>query len=131
MGLLDKLFKRGNDESGEDLPVTLDVKARKAQLLQLEQACDNLARAMRAKESHLDAPGWRERINEYSRAAGDAMLLRRGEIDRERLLDLSFEIRPVYSGTAPAGLDDLGPLQDEVVRSAKAIGELLPGERQG
>lgn len=135
MGLLDRLRRRGGtdgagEESGADLPVALDVAARRAQLQQLEQACDALAAAMRAQSELLDAPGWRQRINEYARAAGAAMQLRRDGFDREQLLDLSFEVRPVFSGGAPAGLEPLVGLQDEVVRCAYALGELLPGERR-
>ena len=81
MSFLRKLFGR---EEPEDVPVNLDVGRRKEQLLRLERALDALAAEMRADHTTND-PAWRERVNEYSRLAGDAMNLRRGEANpRER-----------------------------------------------
>src|SRR5918997_6757890 len=64
-----KLFNR---EEPEDAPITLDVDRRRPQLLRLEKALDALAAEMRADHT-TDDPGWRSRINEYSRLAGQAM----------------------------------------------------------
>ena len=77
----------------------------------------------------MDNPGWRVRVNEYSRLAGDAMTLRRGEITREGVLDLVFEIRPLFSGTPPTGLEHLVPLQDAVLAAAEELRVLSPSER--
>jgi hypothetical protein len=44
-------------------------------------------------------------------------------------LDLVFEIRPVFTGPIPPGMEALGPLQDEVMAAADDLRELLPGER--
>ncbi len=137
MSFLKNLFTRGRsdrpkdgrgDDEGFDVPVTLDLERRKEQLLELERALDALATEMRREQS-TDNPGWRARVNEYSRLAGDAMTLRRGTPDREQLLDLVFEIRPVFSGEIPAGMEQLGPLQDKVISLAGQLQELLPGER--
>lgn len=127
MNFLRKLFG-GRDEDGADLPITLDILARKEQLLRLERALDTLVVAMRETQS-VDNPGWRARVNEYNRLAGEAMLQRQGTPTRESLLDLAFEVRPVFTGAVPAGLDQLVPLQQAVVAASVELTEVLPGER--
>ena len=82
---------------------------------------------MRAEQT-MDNPGWRARVNEYSRLAGEAADQRRAPT-REGLLDLVFEIRPVFTGPIPAGMEPLVPLQAEVMAAADDLRELLPGER--
>ena len=128
MGFLGKLFGRDRDDDGFDAPVSLDVAARRPQLHRLEKALDALAEQMRVARS-VDNPGWRSRVDEYGRLAGEAMTLRQGVPTRERLLDLVFEIRPVFTGPVPPGLESLVPLQDEVVAAAADLRELLPHER--
>ena len=46
------------------------------------------------------------------------------------MLDLVFEVRPVFTGPIPDGMAGLGPLQDEVMAAADDLRELLPGERR-
>jgi hypothetical protein len=125
VSFLRKWFGR---EEPEDVPVTLDVEIRKKQLLRLERALDALAAEMR-NDHTMNDPAWRERVNEYSRLAGDAMNLRRGELTRENVLDLVFEIRPLFTGPIPDGMEKCGPLQDEVMAAAEDLRELLPGEK--
>ena len=129
MGLLGKLFgRRKDDDDGEETPITLDLEVRRTQLRRLEQGLDALSRAMREVQT-TENPGWRARINEYGRLAGDAMLMRQGVPTREGVLDLVFEIRPVFTGPAPDGLSGLTTLQDEVMAAAADLRELRPGER--
>jgi hypothetical protein len=130
VSFLKKLFRReeAEDDEGFDTPVTLDVERRKAQLFRLERALDALAVQMRSVQS-MDNPGWRARVNEYGRLAGVAMTQRQAPLARDSLLDLVFEVRPVFSGAIPAGMEALGPLQDEVMAAADDLQELLPGER--
>lgn len=129
MGFLRKLFGRdGDDDEGQDDPVHLDQEVRKRQLLRLEKSLDQLANEMRACES-VDNPGWRVRVNEYGRLAGDAMTLRRGEVSREGVLDLVFEIRPLFTGPPPAGMEHLVPLQEAVLAAAEELRVLSPTER--
>ena len=128
MSFLDKLFGRAQSEEQGDVLITLDVERRKAQLTRLEVALDALASEMRAERS-MDNPGWRALVNEYSRLAGIAMSQRQGPLTREALLDLVFEVRPVFSGPIPAGMEQIGPLQDEVMSAANELQALLPGER--
>jgi len=128
MGFLGRLFGRGGEDEDEDAPITLDLERRRAQLLRLEQGLDALASQMRQTQS-VDNPGWRGRVNEYGRLAGEAMTLRNGVPTREQILDLVFEVRPVFTGPVPAGLEGLVVLQDEVLASAEDLRELLPHER--
>lgn len=127
MGIFSKLFGRKDDVDDEPQPIVLDAERRKPQLVRLEKALDALANAMR-ENSTMDNPGWRGRVNEYNRLAGQAMNLRRGPINRDDLLDLVFEVRPLFNGPIPAGMESLGPLQDEVVAAAEDLRVLLPGE---
>ncbi len=128
MNFLRKLFGRGTEDDVEEIPIHLDQEQRGRQLLQLEKSLDQLSREMRTSES-LDNPGWRLRVNEYSRLAGEAMTLRRGEITREGVLDLVFEIRPLFTGTPPAGMEHLVPLQEAVLAAAEQLRVLSPTER--
>ena len=59
---------------------------------------------MRAEHT-TDDPGWRDRVNEYSRLAGEAMDQRRGTPTREGVLDLVFEVRPLFTGPIPDGME--------------------------
>lgn len=128
MGFLSKLFNKGEVEDEADLPINLDLDVRREQLDQLEEALDTLARTMREVAS-VDNPGWRGRVNEYSRLAGEAMAQRKGMPTREGLLDLAFEIRPVFTGQPPAGQESLVPLQDRVMTLATQLSTVMPGER--
>jgi hypothetical protein len=125
VSFLRKLFGR---EEPEDVEVSLDVDRRKEQLQRLERALDALASEMRADHT-MDDPAWRERVNEYRRLAGEAMTMRRGTPTREGVLDLVFEIRPLFTGPIPDGMERCGPLQDEVMAAAADLRELLPGEK--
>ena len=127
MSFLKKLF--GREDEAEETVITLDLDRRRPQLLRLEKSLDALAGQMRSART-TDDPGWRGRVNEYSRLAGDAMTLRRGTPTRDEVLDLCFEIRPVFTGAVPPGMETLGPLQDEVLAAAADLRELLPGEKQ-
>ena len=126
MSFLRKLL--GREAEREDAPIVLDVDRRGPQLLRLERALDALAKGMR--DCHTtDDPGWRARMNEYSRLAGQAMTERKGTPTREGVLDLVFEVRPLFTGPIPPGMETLGPLQDEVMAATDDLRKLLPGEK--
>jgi hypothetical protein len=127
VNFLRKLFGH-HDDTDEDVTITVDVERRTPQLIRLERALDALANQMRMVQT-MDNPGWRGRVNEYSRLAGEALQLRRGPMTREGLLDLVFEVRPVFSGAIPEGLEAIGPLQDEVLAAAEDLRAPLPTER--
>ena len=130
MGFLSKLFGRGQSEESDtgDVVIRLDQELRKAQLLRLEQALDQLTTEMRQCDS-LDNPGWRIRVNEYARLAGETMLVRRSEITWDAVLDLVFEVRPLFNGDPPPGKEQLVPLQDAVLAAAEELRVLRPSER--
>lgn len=130
MGFLSRLFGRGQSDEGgsEDVVIQLDQELRKQQLLRLEQALDQLATEMRRCDS-LDNPGWRIRVNEYARLAGEAMLVRRSEVTWDAVLDLVFEVRPLFNGDPPPGKEHLVPLQDAVLTAAEELRVLRPSER--
>lgn len=128
MSFLKKIFGREDTVVEGDPPITLDVERRLEQLSRLELALDTLAREMRQEQS-MDNPGWRARVNEYSRLAGEAMSQRQRALRRDALLDLVFEVRPVFSGAIPPGMERIGPLQGEVMAAANELQQLLPGER--
>jgi hypothetical protein len=127
VNFLRKLFRRESDDD-EERPIVLDQAARAAQLLRLEKALDAVAEEMRRCQS-VDNPGWRSRVNEYSMLAGEAMQLRRGTITREALLDVVFEVRPVFHGPTPTGLESLVPLQQEMMDAAESMRPMLPSEQ--
>lgn len=129
LSFLKRIFGREDDDGDLDAPITLDVDRRKAQLTRLEQALDALAAEMRAEQS-MDNPGWRARVNEYSRLAGVAMTQRQSSLSRDDILDLVFEVRPAFSGPIPEGMERIGPLQNEVMAAANELQQLLPGERR-
>jgi hypothetical protein len=129
VSFLKKMFGRDEDADEGEVPITLDVERRRQQLMRLEQALDALSREMREGQS-MDNPGWRARVHEYGRLAGAAMTLRQSQLSRDALLDLVFEVRPVFSGSIPPGLEHLGPLQDEVMAAANDLQQVLPGERR-
>jgi hypothetical protein len=116
VSFLRKWFGR---EEPEEVPIILEVETRKKQLLRLEMRADHT----------MNDPAWRERVNEYNRLAGQAYELRRDDITREKLLDLAFEIRPLFTGPIPDGMEKCGPLQDELMAAAEDLRELLPGEK--
>jgi hypothetical protein len=106
VSFLRKWFGR---QEPEDVPINLDVEKRKEQLLRLERALDALAAEMRADHTTQD-PAWRERVNEYSMLAAEAMNLRRSTPTRENVLDLVFAVRPLFTGPIPDGMERCGPL---------------------
>ena len=129
MGLLGKLFKGKNEDSGPDLAVDLDVDARRSQLAALVSSLDALSNLMREREDKMENPGWRGRVSEYDRVASEAAALSRSTLTREALLDLAFQVRPVFSGPPPAGMDEFATLSDSAMAAANTLVDLLPGER--
>ena len=59
------------------------------------------------------------------------MTVRKGTPTRDEVLDLVFEVRPVFTGDIPPGMEKLGPLQAEVMAAADDLRQLLPGEKKG
>jgi hypothetical protein len=129
MGLLKRLFGR-DDESVADVPIQIDVEARRNQLVELEGAVDAMTQLMRSKTKLMENPGWRAKITEFDMVASEAMQLRKTAApSREALLDLAFEVRPAVKGPEREGLEDLVVVQDRALAAANALIEVLPSER--
>ncbi|MGH3489117.1 MAG: hypothetical protein ACRDP8_14555 [Actinopolymorphaceae bacterium] len=128
MSFLRRIF-RGKDDLAPAGTVHLDVDERKAQLVELERVLDKLVEVMKANDQRMSNPGWRERMAEYRRLSGESYRLRAGSFTREQILDLAFEIRPVFTGELPEDVRVVEPLQAELMAAATALQGVLPGER--
>jgi hypothetical protein len=124
---LKRLIGGGDDDLPG--PVILNVEARRTQLQELEAALDKLVAVMAENTERMSNPGWRGRVSEYRMLSGEARLLRAREFTREEILDLAFEIRPVFTGEMPDDVRAVEPLQADLMRAAEALQEVLPGER--
>jgi hypothetical protein len=122
-------FFGGKDDLAPAGPVDLDIDQRKAQLLELERVLDKLVEVMKANDQRMSNPAWRERMAEYRRLSGESYRLRAGSFTREQILDLAFEIRPVFSGELPEDVRVVQPLQAQLLEAAAALQDVLPGER--
>jgi len=126
---LRKVFGGGDDMASA--PVTLDIEQRKEQLRVLEDVLDRLVAVMKANDQRMANPGWRERMAEYRRLSGDSYKLRASPtLTREEILDLAFEVRPVFTGELPEDVRVVQPLQEELLTAAAALQDVLPGERR-
>ncbi|WP_020575751.1 hypothetical protein [Actinopolymorpha alba] len=128
MSWLRKVFG-GKDDLAPAAPVSLDIEQRRAQLLELERVLDRLVELMKSNEQRMSNPAWRERMAEYRRLSGESYRLRSGGFTREQILDLAFEIRPVFTGELPDDVRAVEPLQAELLTAAEALQGVLPSER--
>lgn len=128
MSFLRRIFG-GKDDLAPSGTVHLDVDQRKAQLVELERVLDKLVEVMKANDQRMSNPGWRERMAEYRRLSGESYRLRAGSFTREQILDLAFEIRPVFTGELPDDVRVVEPLQVQLLAAAAALQDVLPGER--
>jgi hypothetical protein len=128
VSFLRKIFG-GKDDLAPAGTVHLDVDQRKAQLVELERVLDKLVEVMKANDQRMSNPGWRERMAEYRRLSGESYRLRAGSFTREQILDLAFEIRPVFTGDLPDDVRVIEPLQEQLMAAATALQDVLPGER--
>lgn len=67
-----------------------------------------------------------ERVRQARRRG---VLVRRTEVTWEAVLDLVFEVRPLFNGDPPRGKEQLLPLQEEVLAAAEELRVLRPSER--
>ncbi|GAA5002432.1 hypothetical protein [Actinopolymorpha pittospori] len=130
MSWLRKVFG-GKDDLAPSAPLDLDVEQRKEQLLRLEGVLDRLVEVMKDNQTRMANPAWKERMAEYRRLSGESYRLRAGGFTREQLLDLAFEIRPVFGGELPEDVRVVEPLQTQLLEAAAEIQGVLPGERPG
>ncbi len=126
MGILDKLLGRGGS-SAQPREIGLDRAVRRSQMMQLEGALLDLADAI-SDSSAARNPGWAAIALEYSRTARGLKVLRAREFSRSEMIDLSFEVRPVFKGDPAEGMEQIGRLQDRAMMIARKINEPLPQE---
>jgi hypothetical protein len=129
VSFLRKIFG-GKDDLAPAAQVDLDIDQRKAQLLELERVLDKLVEVMKANDQRMSNPAWRERMAEYRRLSGESYRLRAGSFTREQILDLAFEIRPVFTGDLPEDVRVVQPLQAQLLEAAAALQDVLPDERR-
>ena len=60
---------------------------------------------------------------------GEDVEIRLDQNTRRQQLDLVFEIRPLFTGPAPTGMEHLVPLQESVLATAEQLRVLSPAER--
>jgi hypothetical protein len=134
MGLLDRWRSRGTDDREDDddtgSPPPVDVPARGAQLIELDDALRTLARAMAADSARMRNPGWAGKVADYRAVAADAAVLERDGFDRADLTDLVNQVVPLYrSGAAvPEEYTAVAEEHQRVMDAADALRAVLPSE---
>ncbi|MET9023648.1 hypothetical protein ABZV93_27115 [Actinopolymorpha sp. NPDC004070] len=127
MSWLRKVFGGSDDLAAA--PVTMNVERRTEQLVRLENALDRLVEVMKANEERMANPAWKERMAEYRRISGECYKLRSSGFTREQILDVAFEVRPVFGGELPPDVRAVEPPQEEALAAAAEIQAVLPDER--
>lgn len=136
MGLLDRFRspRQGSDESEEDFgtPPPVDVEARSAQLIELDDALRALARGMAADQTRMRNPGWAGKVSDYREVAADAAALERDGFDRTALTDLVNQVVPLYraGGPLPDEYAAVAEQHERVMQAADALRSVLPSEQE-
>lgn len=122
MGILGKLFGRGQDD---DAPVSLspfDHEAVRPRVDELIGALGELADAMDTEDAPLSNPGWRGRLRDVRDARGDLRLLtRRSTFTKDDLYEVLTTVRPLYRGDPPKDFQHLADLNQRVVDGIEAV----------
>ena len=104
MGLMDRWRSRAKgDDADEDdtgTPPPVDVAARSAQLIELDDALRTLAREMAADGDRMSNPGWSGKVADYRAVAAESATLERDGFDRASLTDLVSQVVPLPSDFA-------------------------------
>jgi hypothetical protein len=136
MGLLDRLRgagrspDQGEDDDGTAPPV--DEAARRAQLIELDDALRALARALAADADRMRNPGYAQRVADYRSVAADAARLEREGFDRAALTDLANQVVPLTRGDSglPPEYASAAEQHSRVQQAAAALRAVLPSEDQ-
>ena len=138
MGLLDRLRGRheaaaGDDEDDDGVPPPVDVAARSAQLVELDDALRALARGLAADAGLMRNPGYSQRVEDYRAVAAEAARLEREGFDRADLTDLANQVVPLARpGTPlPAQYEAVAAVHDRVLAASDALRDVLPSETPG
>ena len=135
MGLLDRWRARARDEGGDEddagAPPPVDVAARSAQLIELDDALRSLARGMAADTDRMRNPGWSGKVADYRAVAAESATLERDGFDRASLTDLVNQVVPLFRpGTeVPREYVDVAEAHQRVLDAADAIRAVLPSEQ--
>ena len=135
MGLMDRWRSRAKDDSGDSddtgTPPPVDVAARSAQLIELDDALRALARGMAADTDRMRNPGWSGKVADYRAVAADAAALERDGFDRASLTDLVNQVVPLFrpGGDVPGEYVEVADAHQRVLDAADAIRAVLPSEQ--
>ena len=135
MGLLDRWRSRVGDEGGDEddagAPPPVDVAARSAQLIELDDALRSLARGMAADTDRMRNPGWSGKVADYRAVAAEAATLERDGFDRASLTDLVNQVVPLFrpGSDVPREYVDVADAHQRVLEAADAIRAVLPSEQ--
>ena len=135
MGLMDRWRSRAKgDDADEDdtgTPPPVDVAARSAQLIELDDALRTLAREMAADGDRMSNPGWSGKVADYRAVAAESATLERDGFDRASLTDLVNQVVPLFRpGTeVPREYVDVAEAHQRVLDAADAIRAVLPSEQ--
>ena len=135
MGLLDRWRSRAGDDGGDEddagaLP-PVDVAARSAQLIELDDALRSLARGMAVDTDRMRNPGWSGKVADYRAVAAEAATLERDGFDRASLTDLVNQVVPLFrpGSDVPREYVDVADAHQRVLEAADAIRAVLPSEQ--
>jgi hypothetical protein len=135
MGLMDRWRSRAKDDGGDSddtgTPPPVDVAARSAQLIELDDALRALARGMAADTDRMRNPGWSGKVADYRAVAADAAALERDGFDRASLTDLVNQVVPLFrpGGVVPSEYVEVAEAHQRVLDAADAIRAVLPSEQ--
>jgi len=137
MGLWDRLrggrgepSARADDEQDTGVAPPVDVPARSAQLVELDDALRALARGLAADADLMRNPGYAQRVADYREVAADAARLEREGFDRAGLTDLANQVVPLTRAGAPLA-PEYAPVAEAHARAlavADALRAVLPSE---
>ena len=135
MGLMDRFRagKQPQEDPEEDTgtPPPVDDAARRAQLIELDDALRRLARNLAADADRMRNPGYALRVSDYREVAAEAARLERDGFDRADLTDLANQVVPLVRGGVelPPEYAAVADDHQRVMDAADALREVLPSER--
>jgi len=135
MGLMDRWRSRTERDSGDDedtgIAPPVDVAARSAQLIELDDALRALARGMASDADRMRNPGWSGKVDDYRAVAAEAATLERDGFDRASLTDLANQVVPLFrpGSDVPGEYVAVADAHQRVLDAADAIRAVLASEQ--
>jgi hypothetical protein len=136
MGLMDRWRSRATNDSGDEedtgTPPPVDVDARSAQLIELDDALRALARGMAADADRMRNPGWAGKVADYRAVAAEAAALERDGFDRASLTDLANQVVPLFrpGSTVPDEYLAVAEAHRRVLDAVDVLRAVLPSEQE-